>query len=109
MEVGVGEEEEGDFELGVGGGKVGECGGVGEGGGAVEEGEVVELVGDGDWEGRVTRREEARGKEEEDWEGKEEGEGEDEWSGEHGKRCTCNYSQEGWEGEGGWRGVGIWV
>lgn len=63
VEVGVGEEEESDLEFGVfGGGEVGECvGGVGERGGAVEEGEVVELVGLRDWDGRVTKREETRG------------------------------------------------
>ena len=55
MEVGVGEEEESDLEFGVFGGEVRECvGGAGERGGAVEEGEVVELVGERDWDGRVT-------------------------------------------------------
>ena len=62
VEVGVCEEEEGDLEFGVFGGEVRECvGGAGERGGAVEEGEVVELVGERDWDGRVTWREETRG------------------------------------------------
>ena len=54
MEVGVGEEEESDLEFGVFGGEVGECvGGVGEKGGAVEEREVVKLIGERDWDERV--------------------------------------------------------
>ena len=49
VEVGVGEEEESDLEFGVFGGEVGECvGGVGEKGGAVEEREVVKLIGERD-------------------------------------------------------------
>ena len=55
VEVGVSEEEESDLEFGVFGGKVGECvGWVGERGGAVEEEEVIELVEERDWDGRVT-------------------------------------------------------
>ena len=52
VEVGVGEEEESDLEFGVFGGEVGECvGGVGERGSTVEE---RELVGERDWDRRVT-------------------------------------------------------
>ena len=52
VEVRVGEEEESDLEFRVFGGEVGEC--VGERGGAIEEREIVELVGEMDWNGRVT-------------------------------------------------------
>lgn len=79
VEVGVGEEEEGDLELGVrvAGGEVGEGGG---GGGGGEEGLVGDLVGDwdeglGGWGGEDMWGDED---EEDDWEGEEEGEGEDE-------------------------------
>lgn len=79
VEVGVGEEEEGDFEFGVRvvGGEVGEGGG---GGGGGEEGLVGDFVGDwdegfGGWGGEDMWGDED---EEDDWEGEEEGEGEDE-------------------------------
>lgn len=68
VEVGVGEEEEGDLEVRVGaaGGEAGEFGA----GSAVEEGEVIELVGGGNRDGLLGGgREEARGEEEEDREG----------------------------------------
>lgn len=79
VEVGVGEEEEGDLELGVwvAGGEVGEGG---RGGGGGEEGLVGDFVGDwdeglGGWGGEDMWGDED---EEDDWEGEEEGEGEDE-------------------------------
>lgn len=76
-DVGVGEEEEGDF---------GCWGGRRRGGGGerrpAEEGEVVELVGEGD--GDVARREDSRGEKEEEREREEESEGEDEGGREHG-------------------------
>jgi len=81
VEISVGEEEEGDFERGVFGGEVEEFGGVGggvgigEGDGAVEEVDVIEFVGGGDWEGVGFRREDSGSEEEEDWEGEEKGEG----------------------------------
>lgn len=57
-------------------------GGGGRVGGAVEETEVVEFVGEGDGGKRVGV--ESRGQEEEkDWEGKEEGKGQNERGGEH--------------------------
>lgn len=67
VEIGVGEEEEGDFGLRVGSAEAGdgvvvvvveERRGGGEGG-AAEEGEVVELVGEGDLD--VFGREESGG------------------------------------------------
>lgn len=74
VEVGVGEEEEGDFELGVWGAG-GEMGGR-SGGGAAEEDLVVDLVGDGDGGFTRRRKEDMRGEEEEeDGETEEEGEG----------------------------------
>ena len=89
MEVGVCEEEEGDFEgrVFLGGEVEGSrrlVGGagwvvVGEGEGAVEEGGVVEFVGGGNGGREVAGREDAGGEEEEEWEGEEEGEGQDEW------------------------------
>ena len=81
MEIGVGEEEEGDFERGVFGGEVEEFGRVGMGiagmgNGAVEEVDVIEFVGGGDGgEGMGLWREDPWGKEEEDWEGEKEREG----------------------------------
>jgi len=75
VEVRVGEEKEGDLGAGVGraqarfgGGErwvtvVGRGGGLGSGG-LAEEGEVVELVGERDWD--VARREDAGGEEEEE-------------------------------------------
>lgn len=76
-DVGVGEEEEGDF---------GGWGGRRRGGGGErrppEEGEVVELVGEGD--GDVARRKDSRGEEEEKRQREEECEGEDERGREHG-------------------------
>lgn len=62
MEIGVGEEEEGDLGFRSGGAVEG-----GEGG-AAEEGEVVELVGERDLD--VLRREKARDEEEEEEERK---------------------------------------
>lgn len=67
MEVGVCEEEECDF--GGGGGGRGEAG-VGGEGGAAEEGNVVELVGEGDDD--VSLREEFWNKMEKQWEREEE-------------------------------------
>lgn len=81
VEVGVGEEEEGDLELGIAAG--GEAREFVGGGGAVQEGEVIELVGGGNGDGTLGRREEARGEEEENGEREEEGEREDERRGEH--------------------------
>jgi hypothetical protein len=71
VEVRVGEEEEGDLGGGVGGADAGfgggerwvAVGGIGSGG-LAEEGEVVELVGERDWD--VARREDAWGEEEEE-------------------------------------------
>lgn len=79
MEVRIGEEEKGNFKLWVGVGEVGECGGVGERGGAVEQRHIMELVGERNRNGRVARREKSRRQKEEDWEGEEEGESEHEW------------------------------
>lgn len=110
VEVGVGEEEKGDFELWVGGGEVGECGGVGERDSAVEERDVVELVGEGDGEGGVAGRKKSRGKEEEDWEGEEEGEGEHEWGREHRERERhAQDASQGCECKGERRSVGMGV
>lgn len=77
VEVRVGEEKEGDLGAGVGGAQAGFGGGerwvtvAGRGGGGgigsgglAEEGEVVELVGERDWD--VARREDAGGEEEEE-------------------------------------------
>lgn len=52
MEICVGEEKECDFGFGIGGAKAGDGGAATEGreGGAAEEGEVVELVGERDFD-----------------------------------------------------------
>lgn len=65
VEVGIGEEEESDFRSW----RRGRRGEVGESG-AAEEGKIVELVGEGNWD--AARREDARGKEEEQREREEE-------------------------------------
>lgn len=61
MEIGVGEEEEGDLGFAIGGGDAG-YGAEGGERGAAEEGEVVELVGEGDLD--VSLREDPWGEEE---------------------------------------------
>lgn len=88
MEIGVGEEEEGDFELRVFGREMEEFGGVvgvgrGLGEGVFEEADVIELVGRGNGDAVGPRGEDAGGEEEEDWEREEERESEDEWGREH--------------------------
>lgn len=81
MEVGVGEEEESYLQGGVGGGgrEAGKGGGSGRGRGAVEEGEVVELVGGRDGVGEREERGEDAGDEVEEREGEEESKGDKEW------------------------------
>lgn len=69
MEIGVSEEEKGDFKRGVFGGEVEVGMGGGKGDGAVEELDVIDFVGGGDVEGlrRRRRREDAWGHQEQDW------------------------------------------
>lgn len=71
MEVGVCEEEEGDFGAEIGSAEAGFGGGEG---GFLEEREVVEFVGEGNW-GEMARREDSWGEEEDDGEGNEGGYG----------------------------------